>query len=260
MPIDLAIATTHATTLTELQVCTTAEISALALTCTPEHAREILKSLVLRGHVRALLLPGLGNTVVYQPTGKVHPTKTNLPAFLRATATNSARLRGLLRGYVCFASHPNLRYMPASQQLQLMRRYGVQSRGYAPAIVGLNNLHANIFVPFVPNACEIAHAIEIATLRWLPMLTEGNATLHFVAARQHAIAVQLVLSSIEGNQIETSSQQLKEVRRQIAEDNSGLAAIRLANKVRELETAIAQQVTNQPTLQWLAKRIVSAEL
>lgn len=218
------------------ECCTTAELAARALDCSPDAARAALKLAADAGYLRAALLPGLGNKIVYQPTAKAAGLRAGIvPKFLRAGLPAEARLRGLLRGFVRFVTRPELSFLPTAEQSELCRRYGVPLRGHARALVGLDGAHVHIFVTITNDGP--AATIECAASRWLPLLDAGAATLHFVApVGSPAGALRDTLAAMSGGDLRA---ELAALDAQITADRSGLAAIKLAAPRAALAAEIA---------------------
>lgn len=228
MQIALETARQHARACARAEACTTAEIAARALGCSPDEARSALRMLADGGYLRASLLSGFGNKLYYQPTPRAASFEgTSVPKFLRAGLGADARLRGALRGYVRFAARPELAYLSTTEQSELCRDGGIAERGYARALLGREGTHTHIFAPILPNERPIA-AIEGAAFRWLPLLETGTATLHFLAlAGASTAGVREALATLTPcTEASDFLAELAALDAEIAADRSGLVALR----------------------------------
>lgn len=213
-----------------IEACTTADIAAQALSCTLDDARSVLKYAADSGYLRATLLPGLGNKIVYQPTAKaIHFSGRIVPKFLRAGLPEEARRRGLLRGFVRFSARPNQIFLATAEQTALCKKYGIAERGHARALVAYGGAHSyDIFVPILKPEKPIA-AIEAACFRWLPLLEAGIAMLLFVAAPDTAAALGDALNALTPPPANTGGRaKLAALDASIAADKSGLAVLKNA--------------------------------
>lgn len=245
MPLSLAAVKSHAAECAVLECISTPELLARALNCSPEAARAGLKFGVETGFFRPVPMPNLSNRLGYQPTPKalklsVSPLQS-CPKFHRCGLSPDSRLRGFLRGYVRFFAHPELSFLSALEQDQaICTPHSVPTLGYARALIGTDSAQMmHIFVP-VLRAENPSNAVEIAALRWLPLLDAGRATLHFVAHGAAAAALADTLKSFTFAPVEhPASVELEALDAQIAADRSGLLAIKFASKRRELTAAVA---------------------
>lgn len=244
MHITLDTFRRHARHCAEVEACTTAELAARALDCSPEAARTALKFAAESGYFRPLSVRGLGNKICYQPTPKAAGIRgANHPKFLRAGLAPAARWRGLLRGFARFAGRPELVYLSAAEQAVLCQHHGISERGHARALVGVDEQQReHIFIPLLKSDTPIA-AIEAAADRWLPLL-EPRATLHLVAAAGEAAeAVRTALCVLlPPLPIAALQDQLARVDAQMAGDPTGVAAVRLAAE----RAALNQKIITTP--------------
>ncbi|HJW24580.1 MAG TPA: hypothetical protein VJ576_06750 [Rhodocyclaceae bacterium] len=257
MPIPFATAKLHAADLARHELCTTAELSAHALGCSIDASRSALKALADAGYLRPLLLPGLGTKVVYQPSAKLHSGPENIPKFLRAGLTPSGRWRGLLRAYVYYTTRPELAFLPTGEIAALCRCYGIQQRGYASALIGLDGPHSHVFVPMLHREQFIA-AIEAAAFRWLPLLESGTATLHVVtpAPCQPEAQAALELLNPSRQTSNVTQDELAALKAEIESDPTGLTGLRLASRIEALESRAADiPLAANDCLPWLGSVI-----
>lgn len=246
MPLNFEAIRQHARHCALSEACTTSTLAARALCTSREDARAALNLATQAGYLRMTMLPGMGNNVCYQPTPKAAgASHKHAPKFLRAGLMQEARWRGLMRGYVRFLAHPQLSYLSATEQGELCLRYGIQERGHARALAGLDGAHYHLFATVLHGEKPIA-AIESASFRWLPLLESGAATLHFVAAdSETAATIREALSALQPNILGSDLQaELTALDAEIAADHSGLAALKLAApraalvaKIKSVETA-----------------------
>lgn len=230
----------HAYNCAQTECLITPELASRALNCTPDAAREALKDAADAGYLRPLLLPGLGNKIIYQPTAKAAQCRgPNAPKFLRAGLAQDARWRGLLRGFVRFAARPELSFLPVEELAALCLRYGIQERGHARALAGLDGAHTHIFAPILRVEKLIA-AIETASFRWLPLLDSGVATLHFSAqAGPVAAGVNAALAALAPRAGDVNLRaELEALDAEIQADKSGMAALKLSARRSRLQIEI----------------------
>lgn len=240
MTVNLNAIRSHALWCAMANACTTAELAARALDESLEGARAALKLAAEAGYLRALLAPGLGNTLCYQPTPRAAGACGQpIPKFLRAGLSPEARWRGLLRGFVRFAARPELFYLASEDLAALCRCWGIPQRGYAHALVALNGGHSDIFVPILKKETPIA-IIEAAADRWLPLLESGTATLHFIAlAGEPAEVVRTALAALAPVADDCLRDELAALDAEIAADRTGLAALRFAARRAALMAELA---------------------
>lgn len=246
MPLNFEAIRQHAFACALSEACTTSTLAARALCASQEDARAALNLATQAGYLRMTMLPGMGNNVCYQPTPKAAgASHKHAPKFLRAGLTQEARWRGLMRGHVRFLARPQLSYLSAAEQGELCLRYGIQERGHARALVGLDGAHYHLFATVLNREKPIA-AIESASFRWLPLLESGTATLHFVVADSEAVAaIREALSVLQPSTPSSDLQaELAALDSEISNDRSGLAAVKLAApraalvaKLKSVETA-----------------------
>jgi hypothetical protein len=245
MPLSLAAVKSHAAECAVLECISTPELLARALNCSPEAARAGLKFGAETGFFRPVPLPNLSNRLGYQPTLKalklsISPLQS-CPKFQRCGLPPDSRLRGFLRGYVRFSARPELSFFGALEQdLTVCTPNAVPTLGYSRALIGMDSAqHLHIFVP-VLRAEHPSTAIELAALRWLPLLNTGRATLHFVAHGGTAAALTDALAGFTSTPAaHPAIAELVALDAQIAADRSGLLTIKSASKRRELTAAIA---------------------
>lgn len=255
MPIDFS-ARQLAARAAAVEACLTADLAARSLDCSPDAARTALKLLTDSGYFRPLLAVGLGNKICFQPTPKAANLHgPNIPKFLRAGLANSARLRGLLRGFARFAARPDLSFLTISEQATLHEKYCIPTGGHARALVGLNGAHYHIFVPVLA-ADQPAAAITAAADRWLPLLESGSATLHFAAQAASAAGLRAALAMLAPAGV-SASDDLARLDAEIAADRTGLVALRQAARRAALAAEAAAEPASEYT--WLGD-VVEAQL
>ena len=232
----------HARHCALVEACTTADLAARALSCSPDAARAALKLAADAGYFRTTLLSGCGNKIVYQPTPRAaHFSGKNVPKFFRSGLASDARRRGLLRGFVRFSDLKNrsvLAFLSTAEQAAQCKAYGIQERGHARALVGLDGANSHIFVP-VLTVEKPAAAIEAASFRWLPMLESGTATLHFVSEINTAAGLRDTLTALAPPSSGAGLRaELAMLDAEIEADKSGLAILKNATR----RAALAAQI------------------
>lgn len=233
---DLSAVRNLAAECARVECCTSIQLAAATLNCSPETTRAALAYGCEAGYFRQLLAPGFGNKIMYQPTAKAAGIKGNdVPRFIRAGLAQEVRVRGALRGYIRFAAYPDLAYLSAAEQDELCSTHGIPCRGFARALLGSDGENTHIFVPLTPADKPFA-AVESASFRWLPLLESGAATLHFVAlAGAPADAARAALTALapaaSGADLHA---ELARIDSEIAADKTGLAALRLWGRKAEL--------------------------
>lgn len=226
----------HAYTCAQLECCTTAEHMARALDCSLDVARDQLNSLIDAGHFRQLRAPNFGNKLIYQPTAKAAGlTGAQVPKFLRSGLPVDARLRGLLRGFICFDRHRDLWFLPAAAHAKLCDALHIPTQGHARPLIGIDGGHRHIYVPVLASQTLFA-AAESAYSRWFPLLERGTSTLHFVAFPEVATTLRAALGGNKESDgwRDAISAELSRIDQEIASDGSSLAALRLAGRRQAL--------------------------
>lgn len=251
----------HASVCAALHCASTPDYAAAALNCTRDVAASALRNAAGEGLFRRLLLPGLGNVPVYQPTAKAGAVDSrNAPKFLRAGISEAARWRGLLRGGVVFLAGRNLDWLPVEAQSALHVAHAISATGHASALVAHDAQgQYRIVVPVPPaDATKSAKAvIDSAAVRWLPLLEQGIAELHFVTrAGLAADALQAELSALVPAETGGDSTELEELDARIAADKTGLARVQLAARRAELVAAIAAAAAKPAEFSWLAGNVL----
>lgn len=241
----------HASVCATLRCASTPDYAAIAMNCTRDAAATALREAAGAGLFRRLLLPGLGNAPVYQPTAKAGAVDSrNAPKFLRAGLSEAGRWRGLLRGGVVFSMGQNLDWLSAEAQSELHAQHAIPAIGHAGALVA-SDTHGRyrIVVPVPPADATKSPkarkaAIESAAMRWLPLLEQGSAELHFVTrAGLAADVLQTELSALLSGETGGDSSELAELDARIAADKTGLARVQLASRRAELAAAVAAAAT-----------------
>lgn len=251
----------HASVCAALHCATTPDYAAAALNCTRDVGASALREAAGAGLFRRLLLPGLGNAPVYQPTAKAGAVDSrNAPKFLRAGLSESGRWRGLLRGGVVFLAGRNLDWLSAEAQSELHSEHQIPAVGHAGALVARNAYgRYRIVVPVPPaEATKSPKAvIDSAAVRWLPLLEQGYAELHFVTrAGLAADALQAELSALAPAEQGDDASELAELDAHIAADKTGLARVQFAARRAELAAAVAAAITKPPAFPWLAGNVI----
>lgn len=247
MTVPLDALRDHAAACAKYELCTTIDLTARALNCSPAAAQAGLKFVAEAGYFRWLLTPGLGNTICYQPTPKaaglsgaaaMHP-----PKFLRAGLAPAARMRGLLRGFVALAARPDdpkFKYLAVSSNRELCTQYGLREAGRARALIAFDPTvgRYQIFVPVIKTDNPLA-VVEASASRWLPALATC-ADLHFVApAGPVADGLRSVLDSLKpATAGDSAALELARIESEIRSDSTGLKALQLAGRQMELKLEI----------------------
>lgn len=251
----------HASVCAALHCATIPDYAAVALHCTRDAAASALREAAGAGLFRRLLLPGLGNAPVYQPTAKAGAVDSrNAPKFLRAGLSEAGRWRGLLRGGVVFFADSNLDWLLAEAQSELHSEHAIPTAGHAGALVA-RDAHGRyrIVVPVPPADATRSPkaAIDSAAVRWLPLLEQGIADLHFATrAGLAADALQAELSALAPAEKGDDASELSELDARIAADKTGLARVQLASRRAELAAAVAAAATQPSVFPWLAGTVL----
>ncbi len=255
----------HAATCAALHCCTTPAYAATALNCSLDTAAAALRHAVSAGLFRRVLLSGLGRVACYQPTAKAAGIGSRSAAkFLRAGASAAAIWRGLLRGGAVFAVHGK-EWLTVDAQALLREQHGIPHAGHADPLVALDRAeHHHIYVPVPPvQAGQSASIIANAAARWLPLLEQGAAHLHFIAAAGcSADAVNAALAEFAPDTQGDVSRELAELDARIEADKTGLARVQLARRRAELAVALAPVQADMiaGTFPWLAQEVVEVQL
>ncbi|WP_157655463.1 hypothetical protein [Burkholderia ubonensis] len=255
----------HAATCAALHCCTTPAYAATALNCSLDAAAATLRHAVSAGLFRRILLSGLGRVACYQPTPKAAGIGSRSAAkFLRAGASAAAIWRGLLRGGAVFALHGK-EWLTADAQALLREQHGIPQAGHADPLVALDRAaHHHIYVPVPPvQTGQSASIIANAAARWLPLLEQGTAHLHFIAAAgRSADAVNAALAELVPETQDDVARELDELDARIEADKTGLARLQLARRRAELAAALAPVPADMiaVTFPWLAQKAVEVRL
>lgn len=253
---------THAVECAATECLSTPDLLASALDCPVETARAALKFGCDIGLFRPVPLPSLGGRIAFQPTPKAlkraGSDMPSCPKFHRCGQPPDARMRGFLRGFVRFSGRPELSFLGAqAQESEVCAPNSIPTLGYSRALIGLDLAqHLHIFTP-VLRAENPAAAVELAALRWLPLLNSGRATLHFVAAGAAAEALGATLKNFTTTPAESpAARELAALDAQILADKSGLLAIKFGVKRRELAAVVAAAgPAARPGYPWLASSV-----
>lgn len=255
----------HAATCAALHCCTTSAYAAAALNCSPDTAAAALRHAVSVGLFRRVLVPGVGHVACYQPTAKAAGIGSRAASkFLRAGASVAAIWRGLLRGGVVFAV-PGREWLTTDAQSLLREQHGVPHAGHADPLVALDRaMHHHVYVPVPPaQAGQSASIIANAAARWLPLLEQGTAHLHFVStAGRAADAVNAVLVELVPDTQSNAARELAELDARIEADKTGLARLQLAHRRAELAAMLASAESGPvpEAFPWLAQKAIEVTL
>lgn len=252
----------HAADCAAMHCCTTPMYAAIALCCSRDAAASALREASSVGLLRRTLLPGMGTTPCYQPTSKAADVPARLaPKFLRAGLPEPGRWRGVLRGGIVFQAPPGHTFLTAQMSASLSAEFAIPHRGYAEPLIareGTDRHHIYALITPQEATKSAESAIANACLRWLPLLEQGNALLHFVTLSGRAAdALQSALSEhlpVPDNAV----RELAELDARVASDVTGAARIRLASRRVELLTAISTAPTS--LCPWLAGNVVGIEV
>lgn len=246
----------------DLLCCTTPAWTAEALNLSREVAASALRDAAKSGVFRRLLLPGLGNVPLYQPTAKAAGMDARrAPKFLRAGLSESGRWRGFIRGGTVFAGGLDSCWLGTDSRQNLCDRAAIQGAGYAaPSISGDDESGYRIVVP-VPPSLAIASAygvITSAAMRWVPLLEHGGHVLQFATlAGRAADAMRLALAELAPASTDTVARELADLEARLAKDTTGLARIQLARQRAELAAAVAS--VPAPAFPWLMTDLVEVQ-
>lgn len=230
----------HARHCAEHELCTSPSLAAGTLNCTPDAAREALKIATDAGYFRALLVPGCGHKIYYQPTPKAAGISgRNVPKFLRAGLSPAGVVRGLLRHVACVA-RPEWMPLTIAEQVEICRKAGVKERGHTRALLAHEPERLHIFVPVLPIEAA-AGAIVGAACRWLPLAETQPLRLHFVTPQGGQAAIDL-RTALDAMKPADSHAELAELDARIAGDHSGMLALQLVGE----RAALAAEVANAP--------------
>lgn len=261
--IDYHTLKTHAHQLAAGELATTASLTAAGLKTSLDEARAGLRQLSEAGYLRPVSVPGLGNKTAFQPTSKAAGLRTkNVPKFLRSGLDSDAINRGLLRSFIRQISHPNLSFLSAKEQSDLCKKYGIQERGHARALVGLDGAHVELFVPISPREAPIS-AIESASNRWFFLLETGTATLNFVTENEHKPAVIEAIKILNPpDPAALIRAELEALEAQIKADKTGKTAINSAQKLagtrRELAEISVETAAHSAPFPWIGEVVGAA--
>jgi hypothetical protein len=247
----------------QLDLVLTAELVGRALNLPSDDARDALLSGATAGFFRARKLPGLGNRLVFQPTVKAAGLPpAGGPLSLRKSAPPGTLWRGLIRASVRF-DRPNLSFLPRAETAEFSLRYGVQTRGAAPALICLDGAHFHVFQPVLPRPGQSpAVVLEAVISRYFLALESGSLTLHFAAlAGAPADSVQAALRELAPDtSADAMRAELAEVEASIRADQTGntfALTARRATLQRELAAAQVDQDDGADDLyRWLDRTVI----
>jgi hypothetical protein len=243
----------------DLLCCITPAWAAEALNLPREVAASALRDAAKSGVFRRLLLPGLGNLPLYQPTAKAAGIDTRrAPKFLRAGLSEPGRWRGFIRGGTVFAGGSSSPWLGGGSRQKLCDREAIQGAGYAdPVISGNEESGYRIVVPVPPSEASASPhgVITSAATRWLPLLEHGGHALQFATlAGAAADTMRAALAELTPASTGTAARQLADLDARIAADTTGLARIQLARQRAELAAAVTS--AQVPSFPWLMADLV----
>lgn len=243
----------YAETCATMRLCVTPALAAEVLRCSPDAASAALRDAVSDGLFRRLLLPGLGNTPVYQPTAKAASVDAkHAPKFFRAGIDETQRWRGLLRAGLIAQAHHAHTFLTVETAREQCEVHAIPMRGYDEPLLsrttaGLHRAHVCI----APQAAlkSSPGLIERAILRWSAWLQDGGLELRFVTLTgRPADALQSALSEYQPPS-SGAAQELAELDAHIAKDRTGAARIQFAT--RRAELAAAAELEPATVFPWL---------
>jgi len=234
----------HAAQCADLLCCTTPAWTAKALDWPREAAASVLREAAKSGLFRRLLLPGLGNVPLYQPTHRAAGIDARrAPKFLRAGLSEPSRWRGYIRGGTVFGSGSVSSWLNAGSRQKLYDFVAIPVTGYAePLIAGDDESGYHILVPVPPDeAIANPHGlIKNAAARWIPLLEHGGHALQFATfAGLAATSMRLALAELMPVSTGNVARELADLDARVAADTTGLARVRLARQRAELAAAVA---------------------
>jgi hypothetical protein len=240
-----------------MRICVTPAYAADALNCSPDAVSTALRDAASVGLFRRLLLPGLGNTPVYQPTSKAAGVDAKrAPKFFRAGIDETLRWRGLLRASVIGQHHGSRTFLAVESARELCDRHAVPLRGYDEPLLsrdGEGRYRTHVCVPPHQALKSARGLIERAILRWSAWLQEGGIDLHFATlAGRPAGAMQTALAEYTPSS-NSAMQELLELDARIAADRSGVARIQFASHRSELAAAVDATATAE--FPWLVTNV-----
>ncbi|KWB77986.1 hypothetical protein WL42_15275 [Burkholderia ubonensis] len=156
-------------------------------------------------------------------------------------------------------------WLTADAQALLREQHGIPQAGHADPLVALDRAaHHHIYVPVPPvQTGQSASIIANAAARWLPLLEQGTAHLHFIAAAgRSADAVNAALAELVPETQDDVARELDELDARIEADKTGLARLQLARRRAELAAALAPVPADMiaVTFPWLAQKAVEVRL
>ncbi|MFM0301072.1 hypothetical protein PQQ99_13190 [Paraburkholderia sediminicola] len=243
-------------------ICATPAYAAEALHCSPDTASAALRDAVSAGLFRRLLLPGLGNKPVYQPTAKAAGVDARrAPRFFRAGIGEAPRWRGLLRAGVIGQNATAHTFLPVESARELCDRHAIPLRGYEEPLLARDGAGPYRTYACVPPQAALESAagfVERTILRWSAWLQDGGLELHFATlAGRAAEAMQMVLAEY-GTPAHGAMRELVELDARIASDRTGTARIRLANRRAELAALAA--VESNAAFPWLVTTVTEVRV
>jgi hypothetical protein len=250
----------HVAVCATLHCCTTSAYVEAVLNYSTEAAKFSLRQAAAAGLLRRVLLPGTERTAYYQPTAKAAGIRAyGAPKFLRAGVPTSSLWRGVLRGGVVFVSASDDRWLTMDAAYGLLEQHGIMRSGYVEPLIAMDHAgRYHIYVPVLPSKTDIdASVIFDAAHRWLPILEDGKAHLHFIAtAGRSAEAIRTALAQLVPTNIDAAK--LAEINARIASDKTGVAMIELARERAELTAALITSQSN--SFPWLMNSVVEVSL
>ncbi|MFL9864163.1 hypothetical protein PQR67_08285 [Paraburkholderia fungorum] len=253
----------HASACAALHCASTPDYAAAALNISRDDAASALRDAASAGLFRRLLLPGLGNAPVYQPTAFAGGLDARrAPKFLRAGLSESGRWRGLLRGSMVFFATSNLEWLTSAAQSILRERFAVPGKGHAEPLIARDDAgRYQLYVPVPPaDAIKSSSAvIASAAARWLPLLEHGATNLHFVTlVGRAADALQSALSDLAPPSQNDATRELAALDARIAADGTGVARVQFAH--RRAELAAVAVAAAKPAFPWLVSEVVEVRV
>jgi hypothetical protein len=245
-----------------MHICVTPAYAAEALHCSLDAASAALHDAVFAGLFRRLLLPGLGNTPLYQPTAKAAGVDAKrAPKFFRAGLDEAPRWRGLLRAGVIDQDRNAHTFLPVQSARELCGQHAIPLRGHEEPLLafdGARQFRTYICVPPQVALKSAGGFIERTILRWSAWLQDGGLELHFATLTGCAAEVmQTALAEYE-SPAHGAMRELAELDARIVADRTGTMRIQLASLRAEL-AALADSESNA-AFPWLVTTVTAVRV
>lgn len=245
-----------------LELCLSPQLLAASLSIPLAEARQRLANASAAGLFRRVLLPSKQGLQAYQPTAKGAGLQVRsgaaarTPRFLRSGLAAHVVERALLRAHVALVAFPSADYLSGAAQSAFCCAHAVPERGHARALV---SAHWRIYVPVLAHEAP-ARIVTTAAARWLSAFESVDGGLNALTCALNFVTVpgrgaDALRSALEGLRGPSHGADLASLDARIAQDRTGVLAIRHAAERAALATAVA---SSRGPLPWLGEVVEAA--